>query len=97
MAHLFVIDLTYISDLEKVEEHMQAHRDFLGEHYASGMFLASGRKEPRIGGVILAQGKRSEVEAAVAADPFSIHGVARYVVTEFIPTMTGDALASFKE
>lgn len=97
MAHLFVIDLTYLVDLGKVEEHMQAHRDFLTERYASGMFLASGRKEPRTGGVILAQGQRSEINAAIAADPFSVHGVARYTVTEFIPTMTGNELAAFKE
>lgn len=93
MANLFVLDITYLADVSEVDRHMAEHREFLREHYADGTLLASGRKEPRTGGIILARGAREDIEKLVAADPFSIHGVARYEVTEFIPTMTADLLA----
>lgn len=97
MAHLFVLDLEYIAGLDLVEQHMDAHREYLAAHYADGTFLASGRKEPRTGGVILARGTRPEIEALTATDPFTIHGAATYTITEFIPTMTAGALADLVE
>ena len=50
MAHFFVLDLTYVAGLDLVEQHLEAHRDYLTHNYAAGHFLASGRKEPRTGG-----------------------------------------------
>lgn len=97
MAHLFVLDLTYVAGIELVEQHMEGHRSYLADNYANGNFLASGRKEPRIGGVILAQGQRGEIERAIATDPFVVNGVAEYHVTEFLPTMTAPVLADFQE
>lgn len=93
MAHLFVLDLSYTADLAEIDALMAAHRDFLAAHYASGAFLASGRKEPRTGGVILAQGERAAVEAIVAQDPFTVAGAVAYTITEFIPTTTAPELA----
>ena len=93
MTHLFVLDLAYTADITEIDRLMTAHRDFLAEHYAAGSFLVSGRKEPRTGGVILARGSRSEVEAIVAQDPFTVAGVVRYDITEFVPTTTGPELA----
>ncbi|MFA6630592.1 MAG: YciI family protein, partial [Sulfuricurvum sp.] len=68
------------------------------EQYALGHFLASGRKVPRTGGVILARGAScEEIEAIVTLDPFYRHGVAEYEITEFSPTMTVDALEFLRE
>jgi len=39
-----------------IDAEMRAHVAWLRTHYASGTFLASGRKVPRDGGVILAIG-----------------------------------------
>lgn len=97
MASLFVIDIDYHRGMDPVDEHLVAHRAHLAECYAAGLFLASGRKEPRTGGIIIATGTRPEVEEAVARDPFVVHDAARYVVTEFRPTMTGPELATFGE
>lgn len=96
MANMFVLDITYRADVTEIDRHMAAHRDFLRTYYADGTLLASGRKEPRTGGIILAHGDRAHVEEMVAADPFTVHGVAEYTVTEFIPTMTAEALAGFR-
>lgn len=97
MAHLFVLDLTYVAGLGPVEEHLAAHREYLAENYAAGTFLASGRKEPRTGGVILARGERDHIESVIARDPFAAHGAAEYRITEFLPTMTAPVLEGVKE
>lgn len=94
---MFVISLTYIVPLEQIDGHLAAHRDFLEEQYAKGNFLMSGRKVPREGGVIIAQGdSRPEVEELIRQDPFHKAGVARYDITEFAPTMTAEVLAAYR-
>ncbi|MEM1125678.1 MAG: YciI family protein [Bacteroidota bacterium] len=81
---MFVVDLTYRVPLDEVDVHLEAHRRFLAEQYAAGVFVASGPKVPRTGGVILARSDSPEHLAAVLArDPFHVHGVAAYRVTEF--------------
>lgn len=93
MPHVFVIDLEYLTGLDEVDRHLADHREFLTRNYAAGTFLASGRKDPRTGGVILAKGDRATIKEVVATDPFYRHGVARYTITAFVPTMTADGLA----
>lgn len=39
--------------MDKVEEHLTAHVEYLKEQYSLNNFIASGRKVPRTGGVIL--------------------------------------------
>jgi uncharacterized protein YciI len=95
---MFIISLTYTAPLGQVDAHLAAHREFLGEQYARGLFLLSGRKVPRDGGIIVASaGSRAEVEKLVRQDPFHRAGLARYEITEFVPTMTADTLAAFRE
>ncbi len=95
---MFVVSLTYIADLTEVDRHLDAHVDYLKRHYADGTFLASGRKNPRTGGVILARAASGEaLEAILAEDPFHIAGVARYEVTEFTPTMSASGLEGLLE
>lgn len=64
---------------------MPQHRDYLREQFASGLFVVSGRRVPWTGGVIVAHGTRGQVEAAVAADPFTHAGVAETELVEFQP------------
>ena len=83
---MFIIDLHYLAPLEQVDQHLKAHIEFLDHHYASGHFLASGRKNPRNGGIILAQGENLEtIQHIITKDPFHIHGLAEYRITEFSP------------
>ncbi len=92
------MELTYTAPLEAVEEQMDAHIAWLDVHYAAGVFLASGRKVPREGGVILAGGvSREEVEAIAAGDPFAVAGVCAYRITEFLATKTSADLATVRE
>ena len=91
---MFVISINYICELSEIEKHLSAHIEYLELNYAAGHFIASGRKVPRTGGVILALSEsREEIDKIVAKDPFHIHGLAEYEVTEFIPTKTSVELA----
>jgi len=93
---MFVIELLYKADLKRIDAHMGAHMKFLRKYYAAGNFLASGRKVPRTGGIIFARGDRAELEAYVAVDPFTIHGVAAYEVTEIALTTVSEGLETLK-
>ena len=86
---MFVVSLTYTCKLSKIEEHLDAHIKYLEQQYKNGVFLASGRKEPRTGGVILARAESLvALETILSVDPFKINGLAKYEITEFIPTKT---------
>ena len=93
---MFVLSLTYKVPEAEVDKHLDAHVTWLREGYRAGMFLASGRKVPRTGGMIFAQGTREEVEAMVRLDPFSVYGVADIEVTEVNLTMTIEGLEALK-
>ncbi|KJK48776.1 MULTISPECIES: YciI family protein [unclassified Streptomyces] len=95
---MFVMELTYTAPVEAVEDLMDAHIAWLDGYYASGVFLASGRKVPRDGGLILAAGvSRAEAERIAAEDPFAVAGVCEYRITEFIASRTSADLAAFRE
>ena len=95
---MFIVSLHYIQPLEVVESHLQAHRAFLDRFYQQGVFIASGRKVPRNGGVILAKGDtRAELEGILDQDPFRAQGVADYQITEFTATRTSADFAGLLE
>ncbi len=95
---MFIISLTYIADLTEIDQYVDAHMAYLQSHYDSGSFLMSGRKEPRVGGVILATAENLAAITDIAeSDPFVQHGVARYDIIEFHATMTSEALAQLRE
>lgn len=79
---MFVISLTYKKPLEEADKHMAAHMDWVKGAFANGTFLASGRKVPRTGGVILARGERAAIEALCAQDPFVFHDIADIDIVE---------------
>ncbi len=86
---MFIISLNYIESLEKVDALLESHVEFLKKQYDKQIFIASGRKVPRTGGVILARLKnRKELNSIIAQDPFYKNGIAEYEVTEFVPSMT---------
>ncbi|GLQ30820.1 YciI family protein [Litoribrevibacter albus] len=95
---MFVVSLTYKAELTDVDKLIEAHVAYLDEQYAKGHFLASGRKVPRTGGVILAKvSSREELDKILEQDPFFKADVADYEVTEFIPTKTAPEFESLKE
>ena len=81
---MFVIELVYKVDLAQIDAAMKPHVAWLQRHYDAGTFVASGRKIPRDGGIILATAPdRATVEAIVREDPFVARGLAEARIIEF--------------
>lgn len=90
---MFVVTLTYLVDLAEVDAALPEHVAWLDQQYADGVFIASGRQVPRVGGLILAAGtSREDLERRLALDPFGRHGLAGYSVAEFVPSRVADGL-----
>lgn len=69
------------------------HRAFLDEHYARGVFLLSGPKEPRTGGIIVVDAQtEEEARSYIEQDPFFVHHVAEYHYIAFRPTKADPSL-----
>lgn len=95
---MFVVELIYTAPLDAVDAVLPAHVAWLDEHYEKGVFLVSGRKNPREGGVILAVAEdRARIEEIAAGDPFVAAGVGTYRITEFIATKTAPELERYRE
>jgi uncharacterized protein YciI len=93
---MFIINLNYIAPLEKIDAHMTDHVKFLNKYYKQNVFVASGRKVPRTGGIILAlANSKEEVEAIFKEDPFYEHRLAEFTVTEFLTSQVHPELKKF--
>ncbi|MCP3736019.1 YciI family protein [Sphingomonas sp. RP10(2022)] len=84
---LCVVSLTYGADLDAIDAAMSDHVDWLRAAYAEGRLIASGRKQPRTGGVVIAIGTRAEVEAMLTLDPFVSRCLATAEITPFTASM----------
>ena len=90
---MFVIELTYKVDLSQIDAAMKPHVAWIRRQYAAGTFIASGRKVPRDGGIILATSSdRAALEATVREDPFVARGLADVRLIEFRASQRADDL-----
>ena len=84
---MFIVILNYTAPLEEIDRHLEAHNAWLEENYAAGHFLASGRQDPRTGGLVLARAAdREELGRILAQDPFGIAEVATHTVIDWRPS-----------
>jgi uncharacterized protein YciI len=82
---MFIINLNYIVPLDQVDEHMNDHVKFLKKYYEKNIFIASGRKVPRTGGIILAlASSKEDAERIMSEDPFISRKLAEFSVVEFL-------------
>lgn len=95
---MFIVELTYKVPLPQVDEYLEEHIVYLKEQYAKGAFIASGRKVPRTGGVILSKLENKEdLQKVLDQDPFKMNDLADYHIIEFIPSMTSRAFEVLKD
>ena len=94
---MIIISLTYVRPLEDVEKHFDGHIAWLNRYYDSGDFIASGRKVPRTGGIIMARGPLERVAEICREDPFVSEGVATFELIETAITRTLVALEGLKD
>lgn len=94
---MFIVTITYTQPIESIEAKTVEHREWLDQHVASGLIIAAGPMIPRTGGILVVRsgGTKEELEDLLQADPFRIHDLADYVVTEFKAGKLNPALAPF--
>jgi uncharacterized protein YciI len=84
---MFIVDLNYKSPIKLIEKHIQEHKDYLDEHFTQRIFLLSGPKVPRTGGIILANCEsKTDLMRIIKEDPFYKNNMADYSIIEFKPT-----------
>jgi len=95
---MFIVSLTYVCCLEEVDKILPEHIEYLKNQYEKGNFIASGRKIPRTGGIILSKVDNiKELEKVINQDPFKINNVAKYEIQEFVASMTSNEFLNLKE
>lgn len=95
---MFIVSLNYICDLKEVDKILSEHVEYLKTQYKEGNFIASGRKIPRSGGIILSKlHKLEDLEKVLKKDPFKINNLAKYDIQEFVVSMTSDDFLNLKE
>ena len=93
---MFVVLLTYEKDLAEVDRLMREHMRFLRAQYEAGVFVVSGRRVPRTGGVILARGvDKAALEQIMSSDPFVREGAARFELVEFNASQMQDGFEPY--
>lgn len=84
---MYIVSLNYHRPIEEVDSHLAGHIAWLKRYFQEETFIASGRKDPRTGGVILVKDmERARLDAILAQDPFN--AVANYEVTNVSLTTT---------
>lgn len=95
---MFIVNLSYLKPLDVADQFMAEHIAFLNHYFAQGVFIASGRKVPRTGGIILANASsRDALEEILAHDPFKREAIARFEIIEFTPTKMRAGFEAFTE
>ena len=95
---MFIISTTYQVELSTIESLLPAHLEWLKRQYDAGIFIASGRKTPWTGSVILARGcTRAELDDILAKDPFAVSAAATSEVTELGIARTAPGLEGLIE
>lgn len=93
MNMLYIAVLSYVKPLSEVDALLPAHVEWLRKGYDDGIFILSGRRNPRTGGVILARGSSiEEIQARMKEDPLQHQGLATLEIMPFEPTMSAEDL-----
>lgn len=84
---MFILLLKYVKTVEEVDKELENHIKYLDKYYSLEKFICSGRRNPRIGGVILCNAEdEEEVKEIIKEDPFYANKIAEYEIIEFLPT-----------
>jgi uncharacterized protein YciI len=84
LTPVFVLTSEYQRPIAEVETVLPQHTEWVAAGYEHGRILVSGRRQPPVGGIIVAIGEnRQDIQRWLAADPFVLAGLAEYKIEEF--------------
>ncbi len=86
---MFIINLNFIKPIEEVNRFTDMHREYVSKQYENGVFILGGPKDPRNGGIVIANSKsKKELTKILEKDPLIIRKVAEYSLTKFNPIIS---------
>lgn len=89
----YIIHITYVVPLERIQELTPSHREHLAEYYRRGLLLFSGPRVPRTGGILVARAESEDaINAMIDADPYKLNQAALYEVIEMNPVLWAEDL-----
>lgn len=95
---MYLVNLTYKVAIEEILLNLEEHNKFLEKNYKAGNFILSGRKNPRVGGMIFTQVKDlNKLKEIFTEDPFYYKGLSNYEFIDVIPTMACKELSHLVE
>jgi uncharacterized protein YciI len=84
---MFVLISRFQRPLDEVNHSFASHSAWVQRQYESGRFLVSGRREPPIGGIIVARASsEQELQEVLSTDPYRQKGLAEYDIFAFEAT-----------
>lgn len=90
---LFIVTSSYLRSKTEIAAVTPRHREWLDQHYRTGLFIVSGRMVNGAGGVLLANAEsQAQLEQVFAQDPFVLEGCLEYSYTAFTPVKRGKCL-----
>ncbi|EFM10629.1 YCII-related protein [Paenibacillus curdlanolyticus YK9] len=93
---MYIVLVNYIKPLDEVDVYLEEHIAFLEKHYAENRFIVSGRRDPRTGGVIIAQVEDEDtIRSIMHEDPFYTNHVAEFEFIKFSPVKYAEAFSPF--
>ena len=93
---MFILLSKYIKPVEEIDKELENHIKFLDKYFSLGKFVCSGRRNLRIGGVILCKCENEEeVKEILKEDPFYSKKIAEYEIVEFAPTKFAEGFEKF--
>lgn len=91
---MFVTFLTFTDKRASAAAAMAAHKEWIAQGFADGVFLCAGSLDGGTGGAILAAGEtRAAYDARLRADPFVAQGIVTVATREIDPMRAIPALA----
>lgn len=90
---MFIINFNFIKPMEEVNKFTELHREYVSKQYKNGIFIIGGPKNPRNGGIVIANSNsEEEICEILEKDPLIIEKVAEYSLTKFSPLLTATNL-----
>jgi uncharacterized protein YciI len=81
---MFVLISHFQKPLDEINRLLAPHSAWVQRQYESGRFLVSGRREPPIGGIIVARASsEQELREVLNTDPLQQLGLAEYEIFAF--------------
>ncbi len=81
---MFVLISRFQRPLDEINQSFASHSEWVQRQYEAGRFLVTGRREPPIGGIIVARASsEQELREILTTEPYQQKGLAEYEIFAF--------------